>query len=252
VSVAELDLDLDLDVFAGPFDLLMAVVLREEVSLLDLQLGEVVVAYVEHLDREGELELEVATEFLVLIAALLELKSRLMLPGPEDELEDMSPEEALEELLARMLEYRRYRDASKVFADRFESQRGYLYRSAPLPAELRRVAIQAATAVYDPDQLGAALGDLLTEPPEVDISHIRATVSLERRLRALRDVLRRRKSFDFDEEFGGEDRLTQAVTIFGLLELYRKGEITWEQSVQFGPITVKATESGGAAERAAQ
>ncbi len=247
MSVAELDLDLDLDVFAGPFDLLMAVVLREEVSLLDLQLGEVVVAYVEHLEREGELELEVATEFLVLIASLLELKSRLMLPGPEDELEDMSPEEAVEELLARMLEYRRYRDASKVFADRFESQRGYLYRSAPLPAELRRVAIQAATAVYDPDHLGAALGDLLTEPPEVDISHIRATVSLERRLRALRDVLRRRKSFDFDEEFGGEDRLTQAVTIFGLLELYRKGEITWEQSVQFGPITVKATEPGGAA-----
>jgi segregation and condensation protein A len=247
VSVAELDLDLDLDVFAGPFDLLMAVVLREEVSLLDLQLGEVVVAYVEHLDREGELELEVATEFLVLIASLLELKSRLMLPGPEDELEDMSPEEAVEELLARMLEYRRYRDASKVFADRFESQRGYLYRSAPLPAELRRVAIQAATAVYDPDQLGAALGDLLTEPPEVDISHIRATVSLERRLRALRDVLRRRRSFDFDEEFGGEDRLTQAVTIFGLLELYRKGEITWEQSVQFGPITVKAAEPGAAA-----
>jgi segregation and condensation protein A len=233
------DLDLDLDIFAGPFDLLMAVVLREEVSLLDLQLGEVVVAYIEHLEREGELELEVATEFLVLIAALLELKSRLMLPGPEDELDDLSPEEAIEELLARMLEYRRYRDASSVIADRFESQRGYLYRSAPLPLALRQIAADAATAVYDPEALGAALGDLLTEPPEVDISHIRPTVSLERRLRALRDVLRRRTSFDFDEEFGGEDRLTQAVTIFGLLELYRRGEITWEQGEPFGPIQVR-------------
>jgi segregation and condensation protein A len=126
-----------------------------------------------------------------------------------------------------------------VLADRFESQRGYLYRSAPLPRELRRVAVEAATAVYDPDRLGAALGDLLTEPPDVDISHIRPTVSLERRLRALRDVLRRRHRFDFDEEFGGEDRLTQAVTIFGLLELYRKGEITWEQDVAFGPISVR-------------
>ena len=233
------DLDLDLDIFAGPFDLLMAVVLREEVSLLDLQLGEVVVAYVEHLEREGELELEVATEFLVLIAALLELKSRLMLPGPEDELDELSPEEAVEELIARMLEYRRYSDASKVLSDRFESQRGYLYRSAPLPTELRRLAVEAATAVYDPERLGAALGDLLTEPPDLDISHIRPTVSLERRLRALRDVLRRRTSFDFDEEFGGEDRLTQAVTIFGLLELYRKGEITWEQGEPFGPIAVR-------------
>jgi segregation and condensation protein A len=239
MPVAALDLDLDLDVFAGPFDLLMAVVLREEVNLLDLQLGEVVVAYVEHLEREGELELEVATEFLVLIASLLELKSRLMLPGPDEELDEMGPEEAVEELLARMLEYRRYRDASAVLADRFESQRGYLYRSAPLPQELRRVAVDAAVAVYDPDQLGAALGDLLLEPADVDISHIRPTVSLERRLRALRDALGRRTNFDFDDEFGGEDRLTQAVTVFALLELYRKGEVTWEQSEPFGPIQVR-------------
>jgi segregation and condensation protein A len=247
MAVSDLDLDLDLDIFAGPFDLLMAVVLREEVSLLDLQLGEVVVAYVEHLEREGELELEVATEFLVLIAALLELKSRLMLPGPDEGLDELSPEEAIEELIARMLEYRRYSDASKVLADRFESQRGYLYRSAPLPPELRRVEIEAAVAVYDPDQLGIALGDLLTEPEEINLDHIRPTVSLERRLRALRDALGRRTNFDFDDEFGGEDRLTQAVTVFALLELYRKGEVTWEQSECFGPITVKKASPGAAA-----
>jgi segregation and condensation protein A len=245
--MAVADLDLDLDVFAGPFDLLLAVVLREEVSLLELQLGEVVVAYVEHLESEGELELEVATEFLVLIAALLELKSRLMLPGPEDGLEEMAPEEAVEELLARMLEYRRYREASTVLAERFESQRGYLYRSAPLPPELRRVAVDAAVAVYDPDLLGSAIGDLLTEPAEVDISHIRPTVSLERRLRALRDALGRRTSFDFDDEFGEEDRLTQAVTVFALLEMYRKGEVTWEQKEAFGPITVKKASPGAPA-----
>jgi segregation and condensation protein A len=237
VTVAELDLDLD--VFAGPFDLLMAVVLREEVSLLELELGEVVVAYVEHLEREGELELEVATEFLVLIASLLELKSRLLLPGAEEEIDELGPEEAVEELLARLLEYRRYRDAAKTLEERFEAARGYLYRSAPLPPELKRVALDAATAAYDPEQLGAALGDLLTAPPEVDISHIRPTVSLERRLRALREALARRPSFDFDEQFGGEDRLTQAVTLFALLELYRRGEVTWEQSRPLGPIEIK-------------
>src|SRR5690606_24347761 len=70
VSVA--DLDLELDVFAGPFDLLMAVVLREGVDLAEVELGEIVVAYVEHLEEQGELDLEAATEFLVLIAALLE------------------------------------------------------------------------------------------------------------------------------------------------------------------------------------
>ena len=237
-NAPSVDLDLDLDVFAGPFDLLMAVVLREEVSLLEVELAEVVVAYVEHLERTEELELDVATEFLVLIAALLELKSRLLLPGEEEGLEDVTPEEAVEELLARMLEYRRYRDAAEMLARRFEEARGYLYRSAPLPPELRRVALDAASAAYDPERLGAALGDLLTEPPELNLDHIRPTVSLEKRLRALREALRRHGSIDFDEEFGGEDRLTQAVTLFALLDMYRKGEATWEQSEAFGPIRI--------------
>ena len=239
------ELDLELDVFAGPFDLLLAVVLREEVDLLEVELGEVVVAYIEHLEREGELELEVATEFLVLIASLLELKSRLILPGADDGLDELKPEEAIEELLARLLEYRRYAAASKILVERFESERGYLYRSAPLPSELRRVAIEAAVAIYDPEQLGAALGDLLTEPPEVDVSHIRPTVSLEKRLTALRRALRAGGgSVDFDEQFGGEDRLTQAVTLFALLELYRRGEATWKQSEPFGPIEIKLGAGG--------
>jgi segregation and condensation protein A len=124
VAVAELDLELD--VFAGPFDLLLAVVLREEVDLLEVELAEVVVAYIEYLEEEGELELEVATEFLVLIASLLELKSRLLLPGAEDGLEEMGPEEAIDELLARLLEYRRYSAASKGLVERFEAERGDL------------------------------------------------------------------------------------------------------------------------------
>jgi segregation and condensation protein A len=231
-------LDLELDVFAGPFDLLLAVVLREEVDLLEVELGEVVVAYVEYLEREGELELDVATEFLVLIASLLELKSRLLLPGADDGLEELGPEEAIEELLARLLEYRRYSAASAELVERFEAQRGYLFRSAPLPPELRRVAVDAASAVYDPEQLGTALGDLLTPPPEVDVGHIRPTVSLEKRLDALRAALSGKGSVDFDEQFGGEDRLTQAVTLFALLELYRRGEATWKQSKPLGPIEI--------------
>ncbi len=237
MAVAELDLELD--VFAGPFDLLLAVLLREEVDLLEVELAEVVVAYVEHLEASGELELEVATEFLVLIAALLELKSRLLLPGADPELDELKPEEAIEELIARLLEYRRYSAAAGELGERFEANRGYLYRSAPLPPGLRRVAVEAASAVYDPERLGAALGDLLAVPPPLDVSHIRPTVSLERRLRALRDALSGRASIDFDEQFGGEDRLTQAVTLFALLELYRKGEVTWEQSKPLGPIEIK-------------
>src|SRR5258705_12008308 len=106
-------LELDLDVFTGPFDLLLTLVLKEEVDLLEVELADVVLAYLDHLEARGELDLEAATEFLVLIAALLELKSRLMLPREEEELLDLEPDVAAEELLARMLEYRRYRGAAE-------------------------------------------------------------------------------------------------------------------------------------------
>src|SRR3954454_5058639 len=139
------ELDLDLDVFAGPFDLLMTVVLREEIALAEVELGEVVIAYLEHVEEQGELDLEAATEFLVLIASLLELKSRLLLPAPEEELLELAPEEAAEELLARMLEYRRYRDAAGHLRELFEAGRDVEYPLASLPPQLRRVARDAAS-----------------------------------------------------------------------------------------------------------
>ena len=79
-------------------------------------------------------------------------------------------------------------------------------------------------------------------PEAPDTSHIRPTVSLERRLGVLRELLRRRTPVDFDELFGREDRLTQAVTIFALLEMHKRGEASWEQSELFGPITIKPLE----------
>jgi segregation and condensation protein A len=234
------ELDLDLDVFAGPFDLLMAVVLREEVSLAEISLGEIVVAYVEHLEGSGELDLDAATEFLVLIASLLELKSRLLLPSGDAEAPALGPEEAADELLARMLEYRRYRDAAAYLGGLFADGRRYVYRSAPLPPSLRRASLDAASKVYEPRRLAEALGSLLRMPPAPDTSHIRPTVSLERRLGILRELLSSRESFDFDEAFAGEDRLTQAVTLFALLEMHKRGEASWRQRELFGPIEVTA------------
>src|SRR5213592_1400672 len=121
-------LDLDLEVFQGPFDLLLALVLREEVDLLEVDLAEIVLTYIDHLERAGELDLEAATEFLVLIAALLELKSRLMLPREElDELDELAPAEAAEELVQRMLQYARFRGAAGWLAERREGEAAWLY-----------------------------------------------------------------------------------------------------------------------------
>jgi segregation and condensation protein A len=236
------DLDLDLDVFAGPFDLLLTLILREEIDLLEVELADIVLTYLDHLEAKGELDLEVATEFLVLIAALLELKSRLMLPGAEmDDGLDLEPGEAAEELLARLLESHRYRGAAGYLAEELAAQGGHRFRSAPLPAELRRAPLQEApSGAYDPSLLGQALGGLLRVPAPLDLRHLNVPkVSVAERLAHLRDLLRR-GSFSFDEAVARADRVTVAVTLFALLELYKQGEATWEQAEPFAPIQVSA------------
>ena len=235
-------LEIDLDVFAGPFDLLLSLILREELDLLEVDLADVVLAYVDHLEAAGELDLEATTEFLVLIAALLELKSRLMLPGEEmDDLEELVPAEAAEELLARMLAYLRFKGAGEHLRAAHEAGQGHLYRSAPLPPQLRRVPLEQAEAAYDPGMLGEALGTLLRHPKPLDLRHMRAPkVTLAERLDVVRSLLRRARRIDFEDAVRGADRMTVTMTVYALLELYKRGEASWEQDEPFGPIMVEA------------
>jgi segregation and condensation protein A len=245
------DLELDLDVFAGPFDLLLTMVLKEEVDLLEVDLAEIVISYIDHLERRGELELEAATEFLVLIAALLELKSRLLLPSEEPELIELDPGEAAEELLARLLDAHRYRAAATYLHRRLDSQERYRFRSATLPPSLRRSSLPEARAVYDPAMLAAAIEALLRVPKPVDVRHISSPkVSVAERLAHLRRLLRA-GSFTFDEAVARADRVTVAVTLFALLELYKQGELTWTQDEPFGDIRVEALVAPVAAARGA-
>ncbi len=234
-------LELDLEVFSGPFDLLLTLVLREEVDLLEVDLADVVLAYLDHLEGRGALDLDVATEFLVLIAALLELKSRLLLPGePGLEELDVAPAEAAEELLRRLLEAQRYRGAAEHLRDRLEAERGVRYRAAPPPAALRRRAPpDDVRAIYDPAVLGMAIGALLRHPPRLDLGHVTVPrVTVGERLAHLRALLRR-GACTFDEAVRGADRITVAVTLFALLELHRRGEATWRQDEPFGVIALE-------------
>jgi segregation and condensation protein A len=232
-------LDLDLDVFSGPFDLLLTLILREEVDLLELSLADVVLAYLDHLEARGELDLETTTEFIVLIAALLELKSKLMLAGEdEEELLDIEPEQAAEELLARMLDARRYRAAAAHLKELLAREHGVRFREAPPPAHLRRTQLQPQEGSQDPAILGEAVGRLLAMPPAISLRHIGSPrVSVVERLRHLRGLLAR-GSFSFEEAVRGADRMTVAVTLFALLELYKRGEADWLQSESFGEIAI--------------
>jgi segregation and condensation protein A len=244
VSVAALELDLD--VFSGPFDLLLTLVLREEVDLLELQLAEVVLAYLDHLESRGELDLETATEFIVLVAALLELKSRLMLTGEEQELLDIEPEQAAEELLARMLDARRYRAASTHLGELLADEHGVRFRVALPPLHLRRTILQPEDGSHDPQMLGEALGRLLLMPPAISVRHIAIPrITVAERLAHLRRLLSR-GSFDFDDAVRGADRMTVAVTLFALLELYKRGEADWDQEHAFGDIAVRGRSEASA------
>jgi segregation and condensation protein A len=106
---------------------------------------------------------------------------------------------------------------------------------------LRRAsAADAPAGVYDPAQLGEAMGGLLRHPPPIDVDHMHVVhprVSVAARLAHLRGLLRR-GSFGFDEAVAGADRVTVAMTLFALLELHKRGEATWRQSRPFGEITI--------------
>ena len=107
------ELELDLDAFEGPFDLLLTLVLREELPLAEVDVAGIVLAFVERLADREELDLDACGEFLVLVAALLELKARGLFAG-EAELEDLEPGEAAEELARRLEEYRRIKGAAET------------------------------------------------------------------------------------------------------------------------------------------
>jgi segregation and condensation protein A len=237
-------LELDLDVFAGPFDLLLSLILREELDLLEVDLAEIVVAYLDHLESTAALDLESATEFLVLIAALLELKSRLMLPGEQiEELDELAPAEAAEELVERMLLYARFRAAGIHLAERHAHGQSFLFRSA----RPKLATPDVPAGAYHPDVLGAALGGLLRMPKPIDVSHMATPrVTVAERLAHLRGLLRR-GTFSFEEAVDGADRVTVCVTVFALLELYKRGEAAWEQAEPFAEITVHATSRRAAA-----
>jgi segregation and condensation protein A len=233
------ELELDLDAFEGPFDLLLTLVLRDEVSLVDVDVAGIVLAFVERLAERDELDLDACGEFLVLIAALLELKARGLFSGEAD-LEDLEPEEAAEELARRLEEYRRIKGAAEWLSERLAEERDRFFRLGPAPLAPRG---ERRLADQDPQALANALHALAAEPPQVSLSHLELRFPpVSRFLERFRSVLGRRRRFDFDQEVAGMSRIEQAVAFLALLELRRLGEVSLEQAAPFAPIRVAQEE----------
>jgi segregation and condensation protein A len=231
LAAAVRDLDLDLEAFEGPFDLLLTLVLKEELELADVEIAEIVLAFCER----SPLELDPSGEFLVLVAALLELKARALFPDDDEELE-LDPDEAAEELAERLAEYRRFKEAASWLEQTLETEGDRFFRLGPAPLApepVRQLPRQ------DPARLADALGAVAAAPREPSLEHLALTfppVSLF--LRRFRAALARRGRFVFDREVARLSRAEQAVAFLALLELRKTGELVFAQPAPFEPIAV--------------
>jgi segregation and condensation protein A len=241
MAVSVHELELDLDAFQGPFDLLLSLVLREELPLREIDLADVIIAFVEHLDRRGELDLDACGEFLVLISALLELKARAMFPEEDAELAELEPEEAAEELARRLAEYRRAKEAAEFLRERLNERRDLYFRLGPAPLA---PTVERKLAPQDPEKLVAALRALAVEPPAPSLAHMALRFPpVGQFLERWRALLRRRSRFDFDQEVAGLTRVEVAVAFLALLELRKQDEIAIAQAAPFAPIRISRADA---------
>jgi segregation and condensation protein A len=233
------ELELDLDAFEGPFDLLLTLVLREELELAEVDVAEIVLAFCERLEARGRLDLDACGEFLVLVAALLELKARALFPEEDaSPFEELDPDEAAGELAERLALYRRFKAAAGWLEERLAAESDRYFRLGPAP--LAPVP-ERPLASQDPAVLAAAMRALAAEPPEPSLGHLPlrfppVSLFLER----FRALLRRRRRFVFDREVGSLSRVEQAVAFLALLELRKAGEVTLGQVAPLEPITVSS------------
>jgi segregation and condensation protein A len=225
----------DLDVFQGPFDLLLTLVLREEVDLFELPLVELI---------EGALgeqaverwDLETASELVVLLSALAELKARRLLGEPGEAEPDPDAVEARERLAARLIAYAPFQRAAEWLAQRAGERAGPRYRRVPVPG-----APPPAPEPESPAALARALDRLLAAPPAPSLTHLTARrIHLPSLLAQLRESLLRARSVSFEDLVSGAPPLEEAMMLVAALELARRGEARLRQDVLFGDITISA------------
>ncbi len=228
-----LQLPVELDLFQGPFDLLLTLLLREEVDLFELRLAELVDAALGD-DALERWDLPTAGELIVILAALAELKARLLLGEALDEEPDPDAVEARERLIGRLVAYAPYQRAAMWLSTRSEREAGPRYRRVMLdqigpPPPVRE----------DPAILAIRLTALVTAVPAPSLDHLTSReVNVPALLQRLRDALVRGTTLSFDRVVLGQTRLEEAMTLIAILELARRGEATLDQPEAFGDISV--------------
>lgn len=229
--------------FEGPFDLLLHLIVGEQVDLYEISLSRIVDAYLAELERMEALDLEVATEFLLIAATLIELKTRRLLP--EDLAADLDDELALWEerdlLLARLVECKTFKDAAKRLAALADDAGTRFPRTAGLDERYDELAPDLLAGIGPADIQAAMLRALAPKPaPMVSLEHVAVSrVSVTEAVAELVDELPRVGRITFRHLTGSlVERLEVVVRFLAVLELYKQGLVDLEQPTTFGELTI--------------
>jgi segregation and condensation protein A len=242
-------IDVATPVYEGPFDLLLHLILREEVDIHEISLSTIVDAYLAELLKMKELDLEVATEFLLIAATLIELKTRRLLPGREavDLDEELALWEERDLLLARLLECKTFKDVAKILAT-FVDDADRVYGRAVGPDERFSDVAPDLLEGLTIEKLERGFINAIT-PRKRDelslyhISPIRFTVA--EAVEELMEDIARVGSTSFRALTSGlVERLEIVVRFLAILEMYKQGFIELDQVNRFGDITVLWTGIG--------
>jgi len=236
-------------VYEGPFDLLLHLITRDEVDLWEVSLSGIVDAYLVEVERMGVLDLDAATEFLVIAATLLELKCRRLLPGPDDvELdEELALFEQRDLLLARLLECKTFRDAGAALARLIEAAATSYPRTTGPEAHLLALTRDLLVGVTAADLRSAYLRATTPKPvPRVDLDHVAPIrVSVAEVVDELAAVLPACGPVTFRHLTAGlPTRLDVIVRFLALLELYKQGMVELDQAANFSELTVSWIAAG--------
>ncbi len=222
-----------LPVFEGPLDLLLHLITTKEVDISDIPIAMITEEYLRYLALMEELDLDVAGEFIVMAATLIHIKSRMLLPQLEEEEEGEEPDPRAE-LVARLLEYKRYKEAAEALATS-EERFSRLYTREETTPE-REVEGPLEVSLVD---LLRAFRDLLrTAPPESALEITPELLSVEERMVFLLDCLASSHPLVFSTLFTERRRLHLIVTFLALLELIRRGLLYARQAEQGGEIMI--------------
>jgi len=235
--------------FEGPFDLLLHLIARHKVDIYEIPLARITDDYLAVMRQVQDLDLDVATEFLVVAATLIELKAARLLPAEDDpELEEIALE-ARDLLYARLLDYRTFKEAAAFVGARLETNAGYLPRAVRL--EERYVGLLPDVDLpVDAAGLAELAARALAERPHptVDLSHVQPVRMTVREAAAMiADELERaggRASFR-DLVAGCRHRVEVIVHFLALLELYKFDLVDLAQPENFGELTVERLGDGG-------